>query len=484
MMISKEMIHPLNKNVKYRFVWRTNWISPYESLWGIFEKFKYANNATVRDIYELFGTDYVKNLKSHTIGRLHRDCISLSGLDDDLIESMLRQSIIKKNALNIDQIFRILPWRPSSRYSYIRNELFFCPECIKIGFHSLFHQFKLLHECPYHQITLHSGCPCCNQSIPFELTDDFTQEPFRCKCGHSFIEINKRIPIFSIWKQISLKKLRTTEAISWINLNEEQVTLLKNIHIPINMDIEEFPEMIQHLLSVLKPAYRSKTKLKHNVVKSASCLNNLIGDTEKKIRKKSDFFRLMKLYEVLYGSSLQTFKGIAAHLRKNIFPKHKKCIQRISKSNLTDELVCPKAYAYVQWIKFVMGYESLRFITKITPYRKHPGKLEFASKQDDSYLTNLFRDLDMEQDITLESYAKVKWIFNRVMSHLIWNHYKNWVSISQEAAEQRLQYRRTPFSMRDIPFYILIIPKNNNEPVEFHWWDEINNSHKELESFL
>lgn len=210
-------------------------------------------------------------------------------------------------------------------------------------------------------------------------------------------------------------------------------------------------------------------------MKSASYPNNLISETEKKERKKSEFFRSIKLYELLYGSSLQTFKGIAAHLRKNIFPEHKKCIQRISKSNLTDEPVCPQAYAYVHWIKCVMGYDNLWFITKITPYRKHPGKLEFASKQDDSYLTNLFGDLEMEQDITLESYAKVKWIFNQVMSHLIWNHYKNWLSISQEAADQRLQYRRMPFSMKEVPFYILIIPKNNNEPVEFHWWNEINN---------
>lgn len=306
----------------------------------------------------MLGTDYVKNLKSHTIGRPHRDCISPSGLDDDFIENTFMQSIIKKNAQNIDRIFGVLPWRTSSRYSYIRNELFFCPECINIGFHSLFHQFKLLHECSYHQIPLRRGCPCCNHSIPFELTDDFTQEPFRCKCGHSFIEINKRIPVFSIWKQISLTKLRSTETISWINLKEEQVTRLKNIHIPLNIDIEEFPDVIQHLLSVLKSAYRSKTKLKHNVVNSANYLNNFI-DTEKKERNKSKFIRSIKLYEVLYGSSLQTFKGIAAHLRKNIFPKHKKCIQRIAKSNLTDEPVCPQDYAYVQWIKFVMGYDNL-----------------------------------------------------------------------------------------------------------------------------
>jgi hypothetical protein len=392
-MISKEMIRPQKKWVEKNFVWRTNWISPYESLWGIFEKFKYANNATVKDIYGLFGTNYVRNLKSHTIGRSRRNCIRPSGLDDDLIENTFMQSVIKKNTQYVDRISGVLPWRPSRRYSFIRNELYICPECIKVGLHSLFHQFKLLHECPY--------------------------------------------------------------------------------HLPLNIDIEEFPDMIQHLLSVLKPAYRSKTKLKHHVVKSAKYINNLISDTEKSERTKSQPLRSIKLYEALYGSSLQTLKGIAAHLRKNNFPKHKKCIQRIAKSNLTDELVCPQVYAYVH-------YDNLWFITKITPYRKHPGKLEFASKQDDSYLTNLFWDLEMDQDITLESYAKVKWIFNRIMSHLIWNHYKNWLSISQEAAEQRLQYMNIPFSMKDIPFYILIIPKNNNEPIEFHWWDKIKNIHKKL----
>jgi hypothetical protein len=115
--------------------------------------------------------------------------------------------------------------------------------------------------------------------------------------------------------------------------------------------------------------------------------------------------------------------------------------------------VCPYAHAYVHWVKFILGYENLWFITRVTPYRKQPGKLEFASKQDDSYLTDLFWDWNSEiQDMTMESHAKVKWIFNRVMGHLIWNHFKNWLSISQEAADKRLQYSRVPFSMKDIPF--------------------------------
>lgn len=332
------MIHPQKTDLEKKFVWRTEWISPFESLWGIFEKFKFANCATVIDIFDLFGTVCVKNLKTDTIGRPHRDCINPTGLNDDLLQSVYLQPLIKMNALSTDRISGILPWRSSSRYSYIRDELFFCPECLKTGFHSLFHQFKLLHECPYHQLPLHRGCPCCNQSIPFELTDQFTREPFQCICGHSLIQINNRVPFFSDWKKVSLSKLKSNEVTSWINLNVEQVARLKKIHIPMNIDIEECPDIIHNLLSVLEPTYILKTKLAHNVVKSASYINYLTGKKERVERKKSKFFRSLKLYEVIYDSSFQTFKGIAAHLRKTIFPKHKTCLQRMAKSKLTDEL--------------------------------------------------------------------------------------------------------------------------------------------------
>src|SRR5690554_1975869 len=87
-----------------------------------------------------------ENLKSQTISRSHRDCIRPSGLDDELIDSAFTQPLLQINERNIDRIFRILPSRPHDFYSYIRTELFYCSECMKSGFHSLYHQFKLLHE--------------------------------------------------------------------------------------------------------------------------------------------------------------------------------------------------------------------------------------------------------------------------------------------------------------------------------------------------
>jgi hypothetical protein len=203
--------------VNYRYTWRKDWISPYESLWSIFEKFKYANCATVRNIYDLLGTDYVRNLKSDTIGRPHRDCIHPTGLDDDLVESAFMEPILKINSQNIDRLVGTLSNHSfNPRFSYLRDELFFCSECIKIGLHSLFHQFKSLNECPYHQIRLHKGCLNCNQQIPFELTDQYTKEPFRCKCSYSFLEHNTKKNDFLNWKSSSPSAIQLKKVVTWL----------------------------------------------------------------------------------------------------------------------------------------------------------------------------------------------------------------------------------------------------------------------------
>lgn len=464
-----------------RYTWRKEWISPYESLWGIFEKFKFANCATVKDIYELFGTDYVKNLKSYTIGRPHRDCINPSGLNDDLMEPVFLKPLIQINAQNINLIIGILPNHPFNRSSYVRDELFFCPECIKTGFHSLFHQFKLLHECPYHRIRLHQGCLKCNQPIPFELTDQYTKEPFRCKCGHSFLD-HKEEKCYSLnWKPVSLCEIKLEKVNTWINLDDNLIARLKSFHFPLNLDMEECKGLFDYILFVLNQKYPDTSQSKHQVVNSASNIRQLFSSEEKKERKLSDSLKLTKLFDVIYQSSVQTVQSIASHLRKTYLRNHKFCLQRLMKSSFTTEPICPYALAYGHWLKFILDYESIWTMRRAYHFREYPGRIEFGSKQDDAYLSDLFHSLQFSvQDFTEESRAAIKWIFNRVMGHLIWNHFINWLSIAQEAAENRLEYRRMQFEQKTIPFYILVIPENKNESIEFHWWDKSLQNHIKL----
>ncbi|MBP1931949.1 hypothetical protein [Ammoniphilus resinae] len=463
--------YPSNEKER-NITWNHAWISPYESLWGIFEKFKFANRATVKDIYHLFGTEYVRNLKSSTIGRPHRDCVRLSGLDNDLVESAFSCPLLEINSQNIDQLFGIMPNHPFKRDSFIRNELFFCPECIKSGFHSLFHQFKLLHKCPYHQIPLHKGCPNCDKPHPFALTDEFTNEPFRCLCGHLFLEMKKERPYFLKWKQIPIGDIKSKNILTWLNLDENQISRLKSFYFPLNIKIEEY-DTLDYILSVLQPRYSTPNIENHRVVKSSPYIRRLIGDKEKEERKLYYPLKVNKFYNAIYHSSVQTVQSIAAHLRGTLLKDHKSCINRLLKSSRTNEPICPYALAYAHWMKFILGYESIWLVRRAYPYRDDANNIEFGSKQDHLYLLNLFKTWQFELDeFTEESRTALSWILNRVLGHLIWNHFNNWLSISQDAAENRIEYKVVPFGLKDLPLYILIIPENKNKPLEFHWWNE------------
>jgi hypothetical protein len=191
--------------------------------------------------------------------------------------------------------------------------------------------------------------------------------------------------------------------------------------------------------------------------------------------------KLGKLYDAIYHSSVQTVRGIASHIRKTFLQNHKSCLRRLMKSSLITAPICPYALAYAHWLKFILGYSSIWSMARAQQYRERPGQIEFGSNQDHSYLSDLFHSMQFSiEDFKEENYASIKWIFNRVLGHLIWSHFKNWLSISQEAAENSLEYRRVPFGPDDIPFYIWVIPKNKNERIEFHWWDEHRKSQTNL----
>ena len=146
-----------------QFAWLPEWISSYESPWSIFEKFKYANRATVMDLFELFGTSYSKGLKATHLSKRACNLLTLEGLDETLLTKAFGLSLKEVNRRNINMLTNILPEGDSPLYFH--NILRFCPECIKIGYHSIFHQFTLVHRCPFHNVSLVQGCPKCNRRM-------------------------------------------------------------------------------------------------------------------------------------------------------------------------------------------------------------------------------------------------------------------------------------------------------------------------------
>ncbi|CAM4405790.1 TniQ family protein [Paenibacillus alkaliterrae] len=377
------------KEKERRFTWNPGWISPFESMWGVFEKFKYANCATVRNLLQIFGTDDVKSIKSHNIGRIHRDFLNLCSFKDEEMTNAFGIPIKQINEENVQRLFYLIPKRPHNSKSFCRDHLHYCPECIKNGFHSLFHQFKLINECPYHQIPLLHCCPECNRIMPFELSDNYSKAPFQCICGHFFMDM-KRASFTNTWRQISLAEIKSDQLKMWINLNEEQISRLNNIYLPHELDVEHYPEALDHILSIIIDGYQPKQTPLHNVVKSSNYIHNLVGESEKTERAGHYYIRKVGLFDEIYNSSVKTLFSIFSHVRNKILKEHKKCIKEFSRKGKT---ICPYGLAYVHWVQYILGYEDRWIVNRARSYRKYSESIEFASKQDDKFLSDLFHDM-------------------------------------------------------------------------------------------
>ena len=56
------------------------------------------------------------------------------------------------------------------------------------------------------------------------------------------------------------------------------------------------------------------------------------------------------------------------------------------------------------------------------------------------------------------------------MSHLTLNHLENWLRIASMHASSNTLFFTVPFKLESLPFYLIVIPINKNEALEFHWW--------------
>ena len=64
----------------------------------------------------------------------------------------------------------------------------------------------------------------------------------------------------------------------------------------------------------------------------------------------------------------------------------------------------------------------------------------------------------------------VKWYYNRILVHLLFNHFFNWLEISEGNTKNKLAYYQISLEDENIPFYLIRFPGSSKELPEFHWW--------------
>jgi hypothetical protein len=152
--------------------WRDDWVTGFDSAYGLLSKFAKLNAMGARELAQLF-IDRGCGQRTAIVRAPKVDLRTCSFFDLTEMARVLRLDPEHlRHAFLLDRLTNSL--RRSS------DVLRWCPRCANAGFHSPVFQLDLLAACPAHGRTIRSRCPKCRAQIPYRLQPDVFAEPFCC----------------------------------------------------------------------------------------------------------------------------------------------------------------------------------------------------------------------------------------------------------------------------------------------------------------
>lgn len=477
--------------IKNNYCWNENWVHEFESPWSLFEKFKYANTVKDRDVLEIFGTEEIKNKKVLRRTKNNSNLYSLSGFDNLRLAEVFGHDFKQTNEENIKNIINTLPRRTGQ---YLRDHLCICNECMKFGYHSILHQFKLIHNCPIHNEPLIQRCPGCDHTFNYELSDEHFASPFQCECGYEFL--NTSFP-FEQWNHNNLD-IVNDDVQKWLHLIPEEKSILGDLILFEALDEEQYPDMLNNILSVILNEDESHNnhvilRSTKNILRYGNNLNKYLElesaiNENHSLRNEKWYDRFQyKIHDEIYWSTVATIKGIASRLRKTVMKDHRQCIKDF---RYKDEPYCPYAYAYVFWRKFSENYKTYWEIDNGYRPRRSTDNLfpKFCSDTDHEELLHIIESWNGGSHLRKYKHlAATKWIINKVVMHISLNHFRNWIRVADHETRLRssseihnqlcMDTSYQPFQYNNLPFFLIKVPneEKGEKVIEFHYW--MNSKH-------
>ncbi len=452
--------------------WKKVWIkSEYESAWCIIEKFKYANNASLKDIYGLFGSENTQNKQTAWIYKDDRDLYKLSGLESKNLMLYLGEDIKKVSNDNITRLISILPKR---RLPYLRQEFYYCPICIQYGFHSILHQVSFIDKCPYHLVDLQRKCPKCGRTHTYSMSIHFFSSPFRCSCGYSFLgAIDDDYSHTKQWEELSVPKVQHKGLNRWLRLKRTEVEEMRSLFFDGEMIdklglnfyyyiIQGFgPKGYREFTQSFKPISITNTFSYHELTET----NEAVGMNYK-----------VNIYDPPVTNIRTIFKSIARFLRQKVLIEHQDCIEYylehgVHRNRYIDNMnknICPYAYAYAKWRYDI---ENLRDVCYVHRIPKVSGYYENWSEPRELYemLYRVWKDYFNE--INAANLMMLENVYTRIVSELILNHYVNLLKIANEFIKNDILLDDELIIRNEKkPFYTIKLTKDPEVGIILKYW--------------
>ncbi|MGE6593665.1 hypothetical protein ACQKFU_29880 [Bacillus mycoides] len=495
--------------------WRKEWILPFESPWGILEKFRFANQIDGNEVLSLLGNEKIKKIKTLPLsGKKHRNIIRLTSFDELKTQEILGINLVKYNKQLIHDMFTILPEAIHTPEIYFKDKLTYCSKCMKDAYHSIFHQVRLFNKCPFHDLPLFNKCIKCNKQIDYLLSNSPTDIPFQCNCKQKLFEPNNIF--FERWILRNYILNDSTE--KWLQLNQEQHNNKYFIYYPF-LDKKNYYSQHCNNESVLTKTF---LKILNNFKQSTDSPNlQYISSTDSIFRIKNNQIQLKTLhdnvfryrlnktkdnkvltnkeieeairYEV-YLSTKQTFKSIARFIRHHILKDHTKCVKLFHKSRM-NEVFCVHSLAYIKWRKEV---EAITDIWRVESGLYQNTGIEFDNKPENYsiYYGGLFRKQFHELiNNTYKPFllnfkkcnlASIKWFINHLISYVIVDSFARHLHNALNSLQPGEISRNNNYfnTHQSFPLYVALIPKSLDKKIQFYYQKDCCKKIKHLSTFI
>jgi hypothetical protein len=484
---SLKVICQTSKTKAPNLCWNEEWKRAYESPWSLFEKLKYANQASNYDLRLIIGTQQLIEKKSKIINVKDRNLTSLSGFSERKLEELFGVNLKVELESFFQYYISVLPNSKKTLLEQMKPILSYCVSCIKKGYHSYLHQLSFIDSCPFHNQKLLSKCDKCKANIPYRLnhyqsTEEF--EPFQCpNCKNYLYEPTSNFT--KEWK-INDQVIKKMTIKKWLNINSTEREDLASLIVPYSKmnqkDFEKVIKIISHKINIGK---------NHRIIRSS----NGIMKYENQLREYTDACHSLNEDKILraiiytnrsiHESTKDVVNAVSKHIRRSLIPRHQSCIVKIR--NLHEQLICPYAFAYLHWRKSVEYRKSIRLVDTICLDRaKHHFHPSFASMKHRGTLFGVLNKwAGPDSRRKYESLAATKWVLNRVLGECLIQHYNDWLhcALNREKDKDELVEQRNKFEYDYLPYkydnktdFIIRVPNRNNwqEAIEFHYWDNPN----------
>lgn len=424
--------------------------------------------------YVLFGEQEIKNRKQFYNG-WYRYCGSLAEFNNTILANVFQYSLTEQK----NQLVHLLTNHlPHFSQNYFRSDFAFCPVCMQTGYHSYFHQFELLQQCPFHLEHLQHHCPSCKSEIPYVHgqkpvgPSDF-DGAFQCdRCGYRFHGSTKLGFYFKKWEHND-QTLQYKPLEDWILFNTNNQSCSRKLYFLDDLNLKDYPHILAHILKAINPYYESEYNHSHHSIYSSHTLRTIHPSKKRDptvpwyIRSPDSISKFL-----FHQSTKATWSAITTYARKSLGIKnHHLCMNHYKKMNkpwyqFQEEKICPYIYAYSSWRQYVEGKREHNDVDAGITYNRSTGESCFSYMYD--RVLNSVWCWIKEVDPTMSA-AGLRWLCNHVLSHIFIYQLYRWIKISKEKREINL------FSfekLKEVPFFCIVITEQKDQPLEFHWLDD------------